>query len=430
MTPPVPAQPPRVKGWCPGSLRPMMSGDGLVLRIKISGGRLDTGMLRAIAALGRRTGNGLFDLSHRANLQMRGLSDATVPEALDELGRLGLLPPDEASEQVLNVVAPPLAGCDPRAAVDGRAIVEALEAMLRADRALHALPGKFGFVVDDGAGLATTGVAADIAIEAVVEQGAAGVALRLAGAAHVAARVAPELAAPSAGALARAFLALRAPHDARRMRSLVSATGAEHIFAQAGLPVTAHAPRAAANSADVLGAHALGQGAFVGAAAAFGRWRADDLDAFAAAVEAAGGRRLRLTPWRALLAVDLAPASAAGLARSLEGLGLIVDASDPLLRVAACPGAPDCGSASVGTHALARACAPLLEGAAGLVLHVSGCPKGCAHPRPAALTLVGRDGAFDLVVDGAPDAGPTVRGLDADAARCEIARRMLNTAAS
>jgi precorrin-3B synthase len=79
-------------------------------------------------------------------------------------------------------------------------------------------------------------------------------------------------------------------------------------------------------------------------------------------------------------------------------------ADDPLLRVDACPGAPACASATVATHALARALAASLDslggGGARPSLHVSGCAKGCARARPADVTLVGRDGAFDLVRQG------------------------------
>src|SRR3712207_8609164 len=52
---------------------------------------------------------------------------------------------------------------------------------------------------------------------------------------------------------------------------------------------------------------------------------------------------------------------------------------------------PACAGASTPTRddagGLAEAARPLV--AAGGTLHVSGCAKGCAHPRPAALTLVG-----------------------------------------
>ena len=30
-----------IKGWCPGALRPMQSGDGLVVRVRPFGGRLE-----------------------------------------------------------------------------------------------------------------------------------------------------------------------------------------------------------------------------------------------------------------------------------------------------------------------------------------------------------------------------------------------------
>jgi precorrin-3B synthase len=49
-------------------------------------------------------------------------------------------------------------------------------------------------------------------------------------------------------------------------------------------------------------------------------------------------------------------------------------------------------------------------------LHISGCAKGCAHPRPAPITLVGRDGLYDLVIDGAPSDSPSIRGLTLDEA--------------
>ena len=48
-------------------------------------------------------------------------------------------------------------------------------------------------------------------------------------------------------------------------------------------------------------------------------------------------------------------------------------------------------------------------------VHVSGCAKGCAHPRPAAATFVGRDGRFDLVLNGRPWDDPVQRGIDPSA---------------
>ncbi|MGY4427317.1 sulfite reductase beta subunit-like hemoprotein [Bradyrhizobium sp. JR6.1] len=47
-----------IKGWCPGALRPMQSGDGLVVRIRPRGGRLDAAQAAGIAELAARYGNG------------------------------------------------------------------------------------------------------------------------------------------------------------------------------------------------------------------------------------------------------------------------------------------------------------------------------------------------------------------------------------
>jgi precorrin-3B synthase len=49
-------------------------------------------------------------------------------------------------------------------------------------------------------------------------------------------------------------------------------------------------------------------------------------------------------------------------------------------------------------------------GSATLV-HVSGCEKGCAHPRPAPLTFVARNGRYDLVRDGTASDPPSLCNL-------------------
>ncbi|MFD2815857.1 hypothetical protein ACFSYD_18145 [Paracoccus aerius] len=108
------------------------------------------------------------------------------------------------------------------------------------------------------------------------------------------------------------------------------------------------------------------------------------------------GSALRLTPWRAVLPE--------GHARSELWL---TDPSHPLLRVSACIGAPGCASSSVETRALARDLAAIVP--EGRHLHVSGCGKGCAHPAPAHVTLTGREGRFDLVLNGPAGEARSVR---------------------
>ena len=72
-----------VKGWCPGALRPMQSGDGLIVRVRPCCGAFSLEQARGLADLARRLGNGHIDLTRRANLQLRGLVEERLPELHD-----------------------------------------------------------------------------------------------------------------------------------------------------------------------------------------------------------------------------------------------------------------------------------------------------------------------------------------------------------
>jgi hypothetical protein len=47
-----------VKGWCPGALRPMESGDGLIVRLSARGAGLSRAAMQGIAAAAESFGNG------------------------------------------------------------------------------------------------------------------------------------------------------------------------------------------------------------------------------------------------------------------------------------------------------------------------------------------------------------------------------------
>ncbi|MCP8939822.1 hypothetical protein NK718_14935 [Alsobacter sp. SYSU M60028] len=147
-------------------------------------------------------------------------------------------------------------------------------------------------------------------------------------------------------------------------------------------------------------------------AAPFGRWTADDLDLLADEAERSGRGELRLTPWRALLLPGIGAARAARLAADWADR-FVVDPSDPRLAVAACPGAPACGNATTFTHRDALALADAARGLAreGVAVHVSGCAKGCARQAASPVTLVGRDGAYDVVYAGTARDEPARRGV-------------------
>lgn len=389
----------RQRGWCPGALRPMLTGDGLLVRVRITGGVVSPALARALAQAAVEHGNGLIDLSARANLQLRGVREESLPQLQAGLGTLGLLDGDEAAEQVRNVMASPLAGIDPTAA-DVSALVRDLEAALVAARDLHSLPAKFFFAVDGG-GVLPLDVEADVGITAV----AAGL-FRIAAAGHGVAEVEATGVIPAALDLARTFLASRSA-DERRMSQFMQRLASRITTQQLASP-----PRASTREAPLAGWVPLPEdaGAFA-AAIPFGRLNTGQLIGLADLAQAHGAA-LRLTPWRAILLAPLKADDAADIARRVEVLGLVADAANPLLRIAACPGSPAClsGEADVQADArrLAAALGPSLP--TGASLHLSGCPKGCARREPATISLTADSGryalAFHARADDPRQAGP------------------------
>ena len=110
---------------------------------------------------------------------------------------------------------------------------------------------------------------------------------------------------------------------------------------------------------------------------------------------------IRITPWRALI---LATVSTTANIAQEAGPAWITDPNDPRLNIVACIGAPGCTSATTQTRTDALLLLPLPRHG---ITHISGCPKGCAHPGPAPLTLVAIDGHYQTIQNGrAQDATP------------------------
>lgn len=369
-----------VKGWCPGALRPMQSGDGLVVRVRPFGGRLDVAQAAGLAHLAERHGNGLIDVTSRANLQIRGVSECSHRLLLDGLAQLTLLDPDADTESRRNILVTPF-WCD---GDETQALAAELEEAL-ADSTLE-LPTKFGFAIDDGKSRVLAGNSADVRIE----RDAAGGLLVRADGARLGRLVARGEAVSTALAFASWFITSGGAKGGRgRM--------ATHLAASAELPEPL---RGDAEPAPIMAAARPGlypQGAMVGVA--FGQMPHATLNQLSGC-----GHALRMTPWRMVLSE--------GKRTMPSASGLITEAYDPALRVIACSGAPRCREAHADTRALAAALAPNIGAVSRL--HVSGCAKGCAHSGVAAITLVATAAGFDLVRGGSTRDEPILRGLDRD----------------
>jgi precorrin-3B synthase len=146
--------------------------------------------------------------------------------------------------------------------------------------------------------------------------------------------------------------------------------------------------------------------------APFGRLSADGLARLAGEADRAAASEIRLTSWRSFLMPGVDPERAPAMLNALAPF-FITRRDDPRLAVAACSGAPGCQRASTPIQQDAAMLAPAARALAsrGISLHLSGCPKGCAHPAPSRATLVAEAGRYGLVLDGTAQNQPVLQGL-------------------
>lgn len=138
---------------CPGVLRPWPAGDGLLVRLRLVGGRLPVAALDRLLEFSAEFADGRIHLTKRANLQIRGLpgyDGQLAPAAVDALAATGLLP-SRSHELIRNILVSPQTG-HAGGRADLRPVAQRLDALLCGDPRLAGLPGRFLFVLDDGRG--------------------------------------------------------------------------------------------------------------------------------------------------------------------------------------------------------------------------------------------------------------------------------------
>ena len=387
----------------------MQSGDGLIVRVRPQSATLRPHELGVLAGAARQFGNGHIDLTRRANLQIRGVRDVSLPELQDMIARLGLLDANADGEAVRNIMINPLTGIDPTETLDVRPIARELARRLTSDQSLWALPTKFGFIIDGGGGLSLAEQRADVRLAATAQGAQIAIGIETRAGIEWLGSTSPGAAAAVAIEIGVVFIQAASREKRQRMRAL-SAEGLASIRSamRSRLDALHENPRKADVSLNRIGVIELDPDRFaVGIAAPFGRVEADQLRRFADAMAAHGVEEIRLSPWRTLYASVPGRQAGQSLLDVARREGLITDPSDPLLQIEACPGVSGCPSTALDTRGDGRRLAALLPrfGFGGTV-HVSGCAKGCAKSGAADLVLVGSDGRYGLVRNGTAEDQP------------------------
>jgi precorrin-3B synthase len=378
------------RGACPALSTPMMTGDGLLARVPLTD-MIRPQQLAEICWLALRHGNGVLDISARGNLQIRGLTEASAPLLAADVIALDLPLRDGLAIEV-----PPLAGFDETEIADPRPLAQAIA---EGAKTITGLAPKMSIVVDGHGRLRLSNLLADIRLIAV----SAADDIRwkiLLGGMEESGRVFNVLRETQAVEATLGLLRrLSTLGNRARGRDLADDTLDPAMLDQgrSGMPASL-----ARQEAGPFGLIRLSEDLHtVGIGPAFGQASAEKLIALCEAAEGFRIEALRPAFDHSLLffGSKLACETLAGFASDSD---FITSAVDPRCQIAACPGSPACASAAIPTHEIAATassqCAELLDGS--FTLHVTGCAKGCAHPKVSSLSICGAGNGVSFIAGG------------------------------
>lgn len=455
------------RGACPALSAPMLTGDGLLVRLNpVAGGPSSEGLspklLIGLAESALRHGNGIMEVTARGSLQIRGLTEDSAALLASEVDALGI-----AVRTGVPVQTGPLAGIDPREVADPRPLAEQIRAAVEEAGLTPRLGPKVSVVVDGGGQLTMNAVTADVRLKAVRSGAEVRWQVSVAGdgqSARVLAKVDAEAARDIAIAALRMVAEKGREAHARDLseRQLISLASWHSVvppyvlpdisptrgeissFAAGSLAGTmphVSAPgvaetggagtfsplvgamsgkaegSAVARNRPSIGLFDLNNAIALGIGLPYGSMPADKIIDLAQSALTLGTTEIRLAPSRAVLFLGQPSETNPSLQATAASLGFVTSAADPRTRIAACPGTPGCASGRIATRAIAETIAAENADILDFTLHISGCAKGCAHPGPAALTIVGGENGAGLVVNATAKALPAGYRPGYDAAR-------------
>jgi ferredoxin-nitrite reductase len=397
---------------CPGLFSPTSAQDGILSRIRVPGGILNGTQCEVIATLSDQYGNGLVQVTNRANLQLRGLETKLPIDALGQLQAVALAAPIPALDGIRNIMSSPTVGIDPQALVDTRPLVREWNRTLMSRPDFAVLSPKFSVCFDGGEGvgvgdrpnditLIATKIEGDIQFRLHLSTGERGDAPQDVG---VNVREGQEIALLTALAeVYRNYILdqsnLRKPP---RLRALLKDWGVDRYLQTVSQHIdfplkteTENCHRLNPIPYAHLGIHPQQQAdlSYAGVSLPLGQLRTQQLRALANLSRQYGDGSLRLTPWQTVIVPNVLTAQVTQVQQQIEGVGLQIDATHPSSAMVACSGTSGCSAAVADTQRHAQVLMAHLGRSLALDrpinIHFSGCDKSCAQHQAGDITLVG-----------------------------------------
>jgi ferredoxin-nitrite reductase len=408
-----------------------------MLRIKLPGGRVSPGGLRAIGEVSNRFGRGDGELSTRQNVQLHWLELAALPEVFDRLHAAGLTSAGGCGDAVRNITGCPVAGLADDELFDAQPLVDEAAEFFYGNPDYSNLPRKHKITIAACAHRCNAPEINCIALIGAVRDGAEGFAVQVGGGLSSVPRIARDLgvfvpkeeSVEVLTALLDAWkedLRYRVSRVKSRMKFMVDDYGADGMRAEVerrlGRTLADFELTPPGAIADHVGIHRQKQPGlfYVGVPVHLGLMSGDQMLAVADLAEGLGGD-VRLTRQQNFVVTGVPEAELDATVAELGAIGFPLEANHVRAAAIACTGEPHCNFSVTETKPRMDQLLQRLEERFGtqiaeLRLHLDGCPHACAQHWVGDIGFQGttardeagrRRQAYDVFLRGGlgPDAG-------------------------
>ncbi|MGV0405198.1 nitrite/sulfite reductase [Corynebacterium marquesiae] len=384
-----------------------------MMRVRFDGGRADPAKLRAVGEISRDYARSTADFTDRQNIQLHWIQIEDVPTIWDKLESVGLSTLMGCGDVPRVILGSPVAGVAEDEIIDATPAIEEIKNNYLPREEFHNLPRKFKTAISGNARQDVTHEIQDVAFVGVnhPEYGpgfdcfiggglSTNPMLSQSLGAWVPLERVPEVWAGVVG-IFRDY-GFRRNRNRARLKFLVAKWGIEK-FRQVleeeyldkplldGVPLEVEP-----GSRDHLGVHRQKDGKFyVGVKPTVGHATGEQLIAIADVAEKFGISRIRTTPMKELLFLDVAEEDIPALSRALDETGLYSQPSEFRRGVISCTGLEFCKLAHVTTKARAIELVDILEDTLGdldvpISIALNGCPNACARSQVSDIGLKGQ----------------------------------------
>ena len=405
---------PGIDGGKTGALEPEeLDDEYFMLRVRMDGGQLSNGQLRALAHISDRYARGTADVTDRQNIQFHWIRIEDVPAIWETLEAVGLSTMEACGDTPRVVLGCPLAGIDADEVLDATPQITATTARWVGDPTFSNLPRKYKSVMSGCAAQCTVHEINDVSFVGVLgPDGEPGYDLWVGGglstnpmlAHRLNAFVTPEQVTEvwaGVTAVFRDYGYRRLRHRAR-LKFLIADWGPEKFLAVLEkeylgytLPAGPPPPPPRDGRRDHVGVHQQRDGRYyVGFAPLVGRLSGAALAQVAELAARYGSGRVRTTTEQKMVILDVPEADVSELTAALDAAGLPTAPSVFRRHTMACTGIEFCKLAIVETKARAGQAIAELERrlpdfTEPVTINVNGCPNSCARIQTADIGLKG-----------------------------------------